>query len=73
MKYFDYTKPKMLVADKGKVLRDVNDVYKETYVDENGILIEEHIPYKTTTIFLPDNITEEEAMKMYIEEDIEEK
>ena len=70
MQYFNYTKPKMLVADEGKVLRDINDVYIEEHIDENGNIIEEYFPYKTTTIFLADDITEEQAKKQYVEEDI---
>ena len=27
MIFFSYTKPKMIVADEGKHIRDVNDVY----------------------------------------------
>ena len=69
MQYFNYTKPKMLVADEGRVLRDINDVYVEEHIDENGNKIEEHVPYKTTTIFLADNITEEQARELYVEED----
>lgn len=69
MTYFNYTRPKMLVADEGKVLREINDVYVEEHIDENGNKIEEHIPYATTTIFLPDNVTEEQAREMYIEEE----
>lgn len=71
MQYFNYTKPKMLIADEGKLLREVNDVYIEEHVDENGNKVEEHVPYKTTTIFLPDNVTEEQAISMYVEEDEE--
>lgn len=71
MLYFSHTKPKMLVAEEGKLLRDVNDVYKEEYIDEQGKKVEEHIPYRTTTIFLPDSVTEEQAREMYVEEDDE--
>ncbi len=71
MTYFNYTRPKMLVADEGKVLREINDIYQEEHIDENGNKIEEHIPYKTTTIFLPDSITEEQAREMYVEEHIQ--
>lgn len=71
MIYFNHTKPKMLVAGKGMVLREKNDTYKEEYVDENGNKVEEHIPYRTTTIFLPDSITEEQAREMYVEEEAE--
>jgi hypothetical protein len=65
---FDYTKPKMVVADKGKKIRSVNDVYKEEYVDEEGNIVPEHFPYYTTTIFVPDNFTEKDMNELYIEE-----
>ena len=38
MKLFSYTKPKMIVADEGKHIRDKNDVYVAEYTDENGEL-----------------------------------
>lgn len=62
---FDYTKPKMIVADKGKHIRGKDDVY---FVDENTG--EEHFPHYSTTIFVPDNFTEEEMNELYVEEDI---
>lgn len=65
MTLFDYTKPKMIVADKGKHIRSVDDIY---YVDENG---EEHFPYYSTTIFVPDTFTEEMMNELYVEEEIE--
>ncbi len=68
MIYFGHTKPKMLVADEGKVLKDKNDIYIEEHIDENGNKIEEHIPYTTTTVFLPDDVTEEQAKELYVEE-----
>ncbi len=67
MNLFSYTKPKMIVADEGKHVREVNDVY---YVDaETG---EEHFPYYSTTIFVPDTFTEEQMNELYVEEDITE-
>ncbi len=71
MKYFNYTKPKMLIAEEGKLLRGKEDVYIEEHIDEEGNQVQEHIPYRTTTIFLPDSITEDQAKEMYVEEKIE--
>ena len=62
MKLFDYTVPKMIVADKGKKIRSKEDVY---FVDENG---EEHFPHFSTTIFVPDSFTEEQMNELYVEE-----
>lgn len=67
MKLFTYTKPKMIVADEGKHIRSVDDVY---YVDEETK--EEHFPYYSTTIFVPDTFTEEQMNELYVEEEIKE-
>ena len=67
---FDYTKPKMIVADKGKHIRSIDDVYVAEYVDEEGNIIPEHFPHYSTTIFVPDNFTEEQMNELYVEEDI---
>lgn len=72
MKFFNYTKPKMIVADEGKQIRTKNDVYEPEKVDENGNIIPEHFPYYATTIFVPDSFTEEQMNEDYIEENIEE-
>lgn len=61
MIFFSYTKPKMIVAEEGKHIREKNDVY---YKNEE----EEHIPYYSTTIFVPDTFTEEQMRELYIEE-----
>ena len=61
MKLFNYTKPKMIVADEGKHIRSKDDVY---YKNEE----EEHFPYYSTTIFVPDTFTEEQMNELYVEE-----
>lgn len=66
MKLFAYTKPKMIVADEGKHIRSVDDVY---YVDEEAGI--EHFPYYSTTIFVPETFTEEQMNELYVEEDLE--
>lgn len=71
MQLFDYTKPKMIVADKGKQIRSVDDVYEEAYIDEEGYEVPEHFPHYSTTIFVPDTFTEEMMKDLYIEEQIE--
>lgn len=68
MKLFNYTKPKMIVADEGKQIRAINDVYTPEYVDEEGNVVEEHIPYYAPTIFVPDSFTEEQMNEEYVEE-----
>lgn len=66
MRLFNYTRPRMLVSDEGKMLRDIND---------NGETLEDSTfqkPYYTTTIFLPENLTDEEVYSLYVEEEVEE-
>lgn len=70
MFYFSYTKPKMIVADEGKQIRAKNDVYVAEHTDEEGNLVEEHFPYYTTVIFVPDSFTEEQMNEEYVEENI---
>lgn len=69
MQFFDYTKPKMIVADKGKHIREANDVYVPEHKDEEGNVIEEHFPYYSTTIFVPDSFTKEQMDELYAEEE----
>lgn len=70
MQLFDYTKPKMIVADKGKQIRGINDVYVPEHIDEDGNIVPEYFPYYTTTIFVPDVFTEKDMNEQYVEEDI---
>ena len=71
MQLINWTKPKMIVSSEGKMIRSKNDTYSPAKYDEQGNMIEpEHIPYYTTTIFVPDKITEEEMNELYIEEDV---
>lgn len=70
MKLFNYTKPKMIVADEGKMIRGINDVYVPEHIDEEGNVVPEHFPYYSTTIFVPDTFTEEQMNELYIEEEV---
>ena len=66
MKLFTYTKPKMIVADEGKQIRDINDVYTPATETE-----EEHKPYYTSVIFLADNFEDSKLNELYVEEDMD--
>lgn len=66
------TTPAMVIADEGKKLRDINDVYKEAYIDEEGNEIPENIPHYTDVVFIPNSLTEEQVKELYVEEEIEE-
>ena len=70
MIFYDYTTPKMIVAEQGKHIRSKNDVYVSEHINEDGTLVPEHIPYYSTTIFVPDIYTEEKVNEDYVEEDI---
>ena len=71
MQLINWTKPKMIVSDEGKMIRSKNDIYSPAKYDEQGNLVEpEHKPYYCTTIFVPDNFTEEQMNELYIEEDV---
>lgn len=72
MKYIGYTKPKLLIADEGKHIRSIDDVYTPAKYNEQGELIEpEHLPYYTSVIFLADNFDESKLNELYVEEEIE--
>lgn len=72
MQLINYTKPRILIADEGKHIRDKNDVYTPAKYDEQGKIIEEeHFPYYSTLIFPAEQLdTIEKCMEIYIEEDI---
>lgn len=69
MTLFDYTYPHMIVANRGKKIRLISDVYEPEHVDSEGNLVPEHFPHYSTTIFVPDSFTEEMMYEQYVEED----
>ena len=72
MQLISYTKPRVLIADEGKHIRDKNDIYTSAKYDEDGKLIEEeHFPYYSTLIFPAEQLnTLEKCKEIYIEEEI---
>lgn len=70
MIFFDYTNPKMIIAEKGKHIRSRNDVYVPSHTDEFGNAVEEHYPQYSTTLFVPNTFTEQQMYDLYVEEDI---
>ena len=73
MQLIYWTKPKMIVSSEGKWIRDVNDVYVAEHTDEQtGEKKKKKTPHYTTTIFVPDNFTEEQMNELYVEEEIKE-
>lgn len=72
MKYIGYTKPKLLIADEGKHIRSIDDVYAPEKRDKEGNIIEyESFPYYASVIFLADNFDESKLNELYVEEEIE--
>lgn len=63
MKIIEENNRKILVADEGKQIRDINDIYIP--VDEVN---EGHEPYYTTKIYLANNFNEELLNELYVEE-----
>ena len=72
MKLITYTTPRILLADEGKHFSDINDVYIPEHKDEKtGEMIPAHEPYYMTLCFPGIQIkTLEDALKLYIEEEI---
>lgn len=69
MQIIEHTNPKLIIADEGKHLRDINDVYVAEHIDEEGNTIPEYLPHYSEFIFVPKNANIEELIKLYIEED----
>lgn len=70
MQLINWAKPKMIVADMGKQIRDKQDVYVPEHKDEEDNIVPEHFPNYYTTIFVPDSFTEAQMNELYVEEDI---
>jgi len=71
MQLIKRTNLRLLLADEGKHIRAINDVYEPSHIDENGYAVEEHYPYYAEMIFLGEQIKEEDIEDLYIEENIE--
>jgi len=72
MIYAETNELKMLIAEKGKHIRAVNDIYKAQYTDEEGNIVLEHKPSYSDIIFLGKQVKDEkEARELYVAEDIE--
>lgn len=71
MQFISHTIPKLLIAEEGKKIRGINDVYTPEVKDEQGhIITPEHTPYYSTLIFLGSQIeTLEQCKELYVEEE----
>lgn len=68
MQIIKYTNPRMLIADEGKQLREINDVYTPEHIDEEGNLVPEHFPYYSDMVFVPNGVDIDEFVTFYVEE-----
>ena len=60
---------RLLLADEGKHIRSVDDIYVPEHVDpETGEIVPEHFPYYAEMIFLAEQIKEKDIPKLYVEE-----
>lgn len=63
---------RMLIADMGKHIKAINDVYVPEHIDEEtGKTIHEHIPSYSTVYYLADNVEDNEVESLFVEEEIE--
>lgn len=62
--------PFKVLADEGKHIRSINDIYEPERKDEEGNIIPEHFPSYSKIIYVPSSITEEIINDIYIEEDL---
>ena len=60
MQLINWTKPKMIISDEGKHIRDKQDVYVPEHKDKDGNLVPEHFPDYGRTIFVREKFTEEQ-------------
>ena len=69
MIFIGHTVPKMLIAESGKKLRSINDVYEPSHIDDDGNEVAEVIPTYSDFVFLASGIDSiEDAQKIYVEE-----
>lgn len=60
---------RLLLADEGKHIRDINDIYEEEHIDpETGELIPEHFPYYAEMLFIGVQVKDEDIINLYVEE-----
>lgn len=60
---------RLLLADEGKHIRAINDVYVPEHEDEEGNIVPEHFPNYAEMIFLGIQVDETKLDEIYVEED----
>lgn len=60
---------RLLLADEGKHIRAINDVYEPEHVDpKTGEIIPEHFPTYSEMLFLGIQVDETKINELYVEE-----
>ena len=72
MQLITHTQPHILIADEGKHICAINDIYESERIDKKtGKIIPEHFPHYATVIFPAAQIdTIEKVKELYVEETI---
>ena len=60
---------RLLLADEGKHIRSIDDVYVPEHEDEEGNIVPEHFPDYAEMIFLGKQVDETKLDEIYVEED----
>lgn len=60
---------RLLLADEGKHIRSIDDVYVPEHEDEEGNIIPEYFPTYSEMIFLGIQVDETKLDEIYVEED----
>lgn len=60
---------RLLLADEGKHIRSIDDVYIPEHEDEEGNIVPEHFPDYAEMIFLGKQVDETKIDELYVEED----
>lgn len=60
---------RLLLADEGKHIRAINDVYIPEHEDEEGNIVSEHFPDYSEMIFLGKQVDDTKINELYVEED----
>ena len=57
-----------IVADEGKHIRVIDDVFEPAHYDEDGNWVEDYFPYYFIEAYVPKKVNEENMYDSYVEE-----
>jgi len=67
LKIIEENNLRVLISEDGCLLKAKDDIYKESFEDEYGNAIREHIPYYFEKAYIPESMTLENAKEIYEE------